>query len=231
MSPPTAPTGECPAPTSDYEPACWRAGEIIRGRCVAAGETEQACEARAVETRRRAANLGVAYHLLIPGAEPIDWLDSGQCRDCFVPAFSHRPRTSVQYGLAITNFDNPTNPRRFRWGFIGSSDNHRARPGTGYKAYDRLRQTEAAGANSDEWRTRILGPRPQQSDRPSDITQEELLTRAGFQLDRGGAAGELLHHWRAGGGAFGGQIARANLRCAATARSLRNQRAAHHVVV
>jgi hypothetical protein len=88
----------------------------------------------------------------------------------------------VQYGLAITNFDNPDQWRRFRWGFIGSSDNHRARPGTGYKPYDRLRQTEAAGANSDEWRTRILGPAAPARPEPSGVTQEELLTRAGFQL-------------------------------------------------
>ena len=175
-------TGECPAPGLDYEPACWRAGEIIRQRCAASGQSAAACEARAADTRRRAANLGVAYHLLIDGEEPTDWLESGQCRDCFVPPFAHRPRTSVQYGLAITNFDNPDQWRRFRWGFVGSSDNHRARPGTGYKPYDRLRHTEAAGANSDEWRTRILGPSAPPSDSPNDITREELLQRAGFQL-------------------------------------------------
>lgn len=175
-------SGECPAPTADYVPACWRAGEIIRERCQTAGGTAEACDARAVDTRRRAANLGVAYHLLIDGEEPTDWLDSGQCRDCFVPALNHRPRTSVQYGLAITNFDDPDNWRRFRWGFIGSSDNHRARPGTGYRAYDRLRHTEAAGANSDEWRTRILGPPQPPRAEPNAVTQEELMTMAGFQL-------------------------------------------------
>lgn len=175
-------TGECPAPTADYEPACWRAGEIIRGRCAASGHDEATCEARAVETRRRAANLGIAYHLLIDGEDPTEWLDSGQCRDCFVPPFGHRPRTSVQYGLAITNFDSADQWRRFRWGFIASSDNHRARPGTGYKPFDRLRQTEAAGANSDEWRTRILGRPAPARDEPNNLTQEDMLTRAGFQL-------------------------------------------------
>ncbi|MGE0739872.1 MAG: DUF3604 domain-containing protein [Hyphomonadaceae bacterium] len=179
---PDGASAECPPPTPDYEPACWRAGEIIRDRCAASGQSADACEARAVETRRRAANLGVAYHLLIDGETPEDWLESGQCRDCFVPPFAHRPRTSVQYGLAITNFDDPDHWRRFRWGFIGSSDNHRARPGTGYRAYDRLRQTEAAGANSDEWRTRILGPAEPVSDEPNALTQDDLLTRAGFQL-------------------------------------------------
>jgi hypothetical protein len=174
-------SGECPAPSAGYEPACWRAGEIIRARCVAAGESAQTCDARAADTRLRAANLGVAYHLLVDGEAPNDWLESGQCRDCFVPPFHHRPRTSVQYGLAITNFD--AAPQRFRWGFIGSSDNHRARPGTGYKPYDRMRHTEAAGASSDEWRTRILGPPAAPTAAPNaDITRESLLARAGFQL-------------------------------------------------
>lgn len=179
---PDGQTGECPPPSPDYEPACWRAGEIIRGRCSAAGQSAAVCEARAVETRRRAANLGVAYHLLIDGEEPNEWLDAGQCRDCFVPPFSHRPRTSVQYGLAITNFDNADQWRRFRWGFIGSSDNHRARPGTGYKPFDRMRQTEAAGADSDEWRTRILGAQPPARDESNNLTREDLMMRAGFQL-------------------------------------------------
>jgi hypothetical protein len=176
-------TGECPAPTNDYEPACWRAGEIIRARCVASGSDAQSCDVRAADTRRRAANLGVAYHLLIDGEEATDWLDSGQCRDCFVPPFSHRPRTSVQYGLAITNFDDPDHWRRFRWGFIGSSDNHRARPGTGYKPHDRFLHTEAAGVSSDEWRTRVLGPRaPQSAEVNAAISRESLMTMAGFQL-------------------------------------------------
>jgi hypothetical protein len=176
------PVGACPAPSPNYEPACWRAGEIIRARCEAAGGAAATCNARAAETRTRAANLGVAYHLLIDGEDPDEWLDSGQCRDCFVPAFHHRPRTSVQYGLAITNFDDANQWRRFRWGFIGSSDNHRARPGTGYKPYDRLRHTESAGANTDEWRTRILGPPQAPSEDPNVITQEELMTMSGFQL-------------------------------------------------
>lgn len=175
-------SGECPPPSPNYEPACWRAGEIIRTRCIAVGESAATCEARAAETRTRAANLGVAYHLLIDGEQPTDWLESGQCRDCFLPPFSHRPRTSVQYGLAIANFDTPGQVQRFRWGFIGSSDNHRARPGTGYKAHARMLHTEAAGANSDEWRTRILGPPQPESAQPNAITQEQLLSMAGFQL-------------------------------------------------
>jgi Protein of unknown function (DUF3604) len=175
-------SGECPPATPAYEPACWRAGEIIRQRCTASGASAEVCEARAAETRTRAANLGIAYHLIVDGEQPTDWLDSGQCRDCFLPPFSHRPRGSVQYGLAITNFDSPDQQRRFHWGFIGSSDNHRARPGTGYKAHARLLHTEAAGANSDEWRTRILGRQQPQSPEPNAITRDDLMNRAGFAL-------------------------------------------------
>jgi hypothetical protein len=90
--------------------------------------------------------MGIAYHLSVPGASAEDWVDSGQCTDCFAPPFMHRPRTSVQYGLAIRRFDeDPAAPGRFTWGFISSSDNHRARPGTGYKAVDRRQNTESSG--------------------------------------------------------------------------------------
>src|SRR5207244_10291267 len=83
-----------------------------------------------------------------------------QCRDCFDPAFNYRPRSSVQYAMAITNFDDPAHPRRFRFGFIGSSDNHTARPGTGYKEYGRRMMTEAAGARDEVWRERVIGGPP-----------------------------------------------------------------------
>ena len=66
-----------------------------------------------------------------------EWLDSGQCRDCFLPAFNYRPGGSTQYALAISNFDDPANPQRFHFGIIASSDNHQARPGTGYKEFGR----------------------------------------------------------------------------------------------
>jgi hypothetical protein len=44
--------------------------------------------------------------------------------------------------LALRNFDE-TGADRFRFGFVGGSDNHSARPGTGYKEFARSAQTEA----------------------------------------------------------------------------------------
>jgi hypothetical protein len=56
---------------------------------------------------------------------------------------------SVQYMLARRNFDDPTAPRRHHFGFIGSSDVHSARPGTGYKEVSRRGMTDATGPRAD----------------------------------------------------------------------------------
>ena len=42
-----------------------------------------------------------------------------------------------QYGLALGNFAEPGDPKRFRYGLIASSDNHKARAGSGYKEFAR----------------------------------------------------------------------------------------------
>jgi hypothetical protein len=148
----------CPEPTREYEPCCWRAGEIIRARCGAETPRDE-CERRVREARINYLNAGAAARMTMPGAQVTDWKDCGQCRDCFLPAFNMRPRSSVQYAMAISNFDNPAEPRRFRFGFMASSDNHKARPGTGYKEYGRRMMTEAAGARSARWAARLgFGP-------------------------------------------------------------------------
>jgi hypothetical protein len=92
----------------------------------------------------------------VPGATIEDWKDCGQCRDCFNPSFSMRPKGAVQYIVSLTNFDDPSDPRRFRFGFIASSDNHTARPGTGYKEYGRRMMTEAAGPRDETWARRLF---------------------------------------------------------------------------
>ena len=133
----------CPEPTLGFLPSCWRAGEIIHERCVAAGETEAVCSARADDARQNFVDAGIMGHLTVPGAEPDEWLDADQCSHCFQPSFGYRPKSSVQYIMALRNFDDPSNPRRFEFGFMASSDNHSARPGTGYKEYARMQMTEA----------------------------------------------------------------------------------------
>ena len=66
-------------------------------------------------------------------------------------AFSHRPGNSAQAILATTDFSGAA-PVNHTFGFVGSSDNHKARPGTGYKAYARREMTEATGPVDDEAR-------------------------------------------------------------------------------
>jgi hypothetical protein len=135
----------CPEPTADFLPECWRAGEIIRERCIAAGESEQECERRAVGTRANFILTKDSGHWTVPGSTVEDWLDAGQCRDCYMPAYNHRPTNSLQYGLAIRDFTDETlPPKRFRWGIIGSSDVHTARAGTGYKEVMRRKMTDSA---------------------------------------------------------------------------------------
>ena len=169
----------CPSPTEGYLPSCWRAGEIIQERCLNNQFSESECSLRAEQARKNYAAMGVAGHLTVPGVKIEDWLDSGQCTDCFIPSFNYRPANSAQYGLAITNFDD-LNPLRFNFGFIASSDNHRARPGTGYKEIDRFVTTEANGPSHD-YIGDILYPIEDPSDKSLDLSNEPLLgLRAGF---------------------------------------------------
>ncbi len=144
----------CPDPTRDYEPCCWRAGEIVRARCDDPGSAE--CAERVALAKRLYLEAGASGHLTVPGADTEEWLDCGQCRDCFLPSFNYRPKNSGQYALAIGNFDDPRAPRHFRFGFMASSDNHSARPGTGYKDYARRMMTEAIGARDATWRSRLV---------------------------------------------------------------------------
>ena len=141
-------TRRCPEPNEGYLPSCWRAGEIIAARCAEAGHAAAECESRAAEARQ----LYVDAHrngggTTVPGATLADWQDAGQCRDCFQPAFNYRPRSSVQYILALGRAARPDASNRFRLGMIASSDNHSARPGTGYKEVARSEFTEARFRN------------------------------------------------------------------------------------
>ncbi|MEQ8745403.1 DUF3604 domain-containing protein [Pyruvatibacter sp.] len=186
----------CPAPSYNYVPSCWRGGEIIRARCEAAGEDDATCDTRAREARQNFAQLSIAGHMTISGEDSTEYLDAGQCRDCFLPPFNHRPGTSVQYGMAISNLDDPDNPRRFNWGFIASSDTHRARPGTGYKAVDRENQSDARGPRSQAWMDRQRLPQEEPLAQSIPLTQEDIADVPGFQLVEFERQGSF---WTAGG--------------------------------
>jgi hypothetical protein len=159
----------CPEPSDGFLPECWQAGEIIRSRCLVAGSSESECDQRAIATRANFILTKDSGHWTVPGSKVEDWLNAGQCPDCYMPAYNHRPTSSVQYGLAIRDFSDPEQPpKRFRWGIIGSSDVHTARPGTGYKEIMRRNMTDAALG--------LLGPPKIISDRdpePNAITLEE----------------------------------------------------------
>lgn len=147
----------CPASTDQYEPCCQRAGGIIKSRCGDASDEE--CERRVQQAQQVYLRAGASGHHTVPGATVEDWKDCGQCRDCFQPTFSHRAGNSVQAILATTDFSDPNAPVSHQFGFVGSSDNHKARPGTGYKAYARREMTEATGPCDEEAReTMFVGP-------------------------------------------------------------------------
>jgi hypothetical protein len=138
----------CPEPNHDYLPSCWRAGEIIEKRCSDEGQPSVVCQQRAARARQlfvEAKNNGGAQ--VVPATEVADWQDAGQCRDCFQPAFNYRPKSSVQYIMALGRKDPSGKPMRFELGFIASSDNHSARPGTGYKEIARTEFTEQRFGN------------------------------------------------------------------------------------
>jgi hypothetical protein len=133
----------CQAPTDDYLPCCWQAGEIMRSRCDGLEEAE--CERRVELARSYAMEAYTRPGRVFPDASPEEWLDCGQCRDCFKPSFAYRPRESVQYGMSLAHpdvLDDAGKPIRFRYGFIASSDEHSGRPGVGYKNVDRGLMTD-----------------------------------------------------------------------------------------
>lgn len=140
----------CPAATADYLPCCQRAAQIIQSRCEDPESSE--CNARMEEARSNYVAAGRGGRLTVPDVQPEEWLNCGQCTDCYMPAFNYRPGNSVQYIMQLANNDQPGEnqaPERFRFGFIGSSDNHSARPGAGFKETQRHLITDTAGAANE----------------------------------------------------------------------------------
>jgi hypothetical protein len=166
----------CPEVSDDYTPCCRRAGEIIRSRCEAPGS--EVCEVRVLEAQQNYVDAGVTGYWTVPGTRVEDWLECGQCTDCFAPAFDHRPAATAQYALALSNQGASGDPLRFRFGLIASSDNHRARGGSGYKEFARIGMTEANGPRNER-----LGSRAASDDRepaPESVRYEHGKTKLGL---------------------------------------------------
>ena len=183
----------CPRPTTDYLPSCWRAGEIILERCHAARIDDATCQANAAKARQNYVDMQAAGHLTIAGVRFDQWLDAGQCTDCFLPAFNMRVKTSVQAGLATTNFSDDGKATRFNWGFIASSDNHRARPGTGYKQVDRRRNTDATGPTTEAWRKVLLPSDTDEAPYARGFSPEEIAKMPGLQTAEVERTAGFLH--------------------------------------
>lgn len=123
----------------------------MRERCEAEGEPAEECERRAALTRSYMAEVpGNRRYDVVPGATSKDWRECGQLPDGFLPAYEYRPRMSAQYGLAVRGFGGGKEPVGFRYGLVGSSDNHKARAGAGYKEIGRKAFGDAWGL-SDTW--------------------------------------------------------------------------------
>ena len=173
----------CPAPSTKYTPACWRAGDLIEERCLSEGGTSTECAVRGDYARQLYVDNWQAGHNVVGGASAEDWLDAGQCVDCFLPAFNYRPGGSAQYALSVTNFDNAYNPQRFNFALMASSDNHWARPGTGIKEFGRYGNTDTSGVQKESAR-KLAYHRSEYSAMPREDDFRDLPPAAKFEHER-----------------------------------------------
>ena len=182
----------CPKPSDDYLPSCWRAGQLIEAECLEVGEGADECARRAGDARRNYLDAYQAGWKTLPGFKAKDWLDAGQERNGFQPAFNYRPRSSVQYMLAIRDFSDPENPKRFNFGFLGSSDTHTARAGTGYKEFARGEMTDGRGRGEEGVSSAgsLFGSPDTRSERVSESVRFDPAGESPlrlFEIERGSA--------------------------------------------
>lgn len=146
----------CPEPRPDYTPMCWRAGQIIKERCLAEGEPEADCSAREVTARQYSAAAGHLNYAVVGGSKVKDWLDAGECTDCFLPVSGIKPNNTAQAALAVRNFKAGSGESdRFKFAIMASSDNHTARAGSGFKEVGRHNAADLYGPKS-LWLARIM---------------------------------------------------------------------------
>jgi len=141
----------CQEPTDSYEPCCWRAGEIVRERCI---DPESEFCKREIEKARQTV-MPFADKLSKKEREQVrpefrddpgdvfmeDWRACGQCLECYQPAFRYNTNGSVQRALVTTYFYDDGTPLHYKFGFIGSTDTHSAWPGPVKETKRNLEQT------------------------------------------------------------------------------------------
>lgn len=131
----------CPPATEHFEPCCQRAQVLAREQCEASGA--DGCDAYATEQLAAFLEKGdPAGRKLFPDNTQEDWAGCGHLRDSFQPSAQYLPRQSAQYTLAL-GYDAERAPARARFGLIGSSDGHQARPGASYKEANRVLYTDS----------------------------------------------------------------------------------------
>ena len=138
----------CPDPTNNFEPCCWRAGEIIKQRCE--NENKESCIVKAEKVKKDFANdvSGILRFGLVENTSPEDWMQCGQLKNEFLPAYTYRPGMSAQAALA-TKIEEKDVFNSFKLGLIGSTDNHKARAGSGYKEFARKSMGDSWGAKDN----------------------------------------------------------------------------------
>ena len=111
----------CPEESEDFLPTCQQAGNIMAQRCEISDMDDQTCKYLVDQTKLFAAQMGPTGYAAVNETHPDDFLNAGQCNDCFLPSFNYRPLGAAQYVLALSDFTDKDNPQRFKFGFIGSS--------------------------------------------------------------------------------------------------------------
>ncbi len=149
----------CPPPTENFTPCCHVAEQLIRTECEAPNST--VCQQAVDSVIRTFLEEGdVAGRSTLSDVSLEQWQGCGQLKGGFQSAASYIPRQSAQYILAL-GFDENDKPKRTRFGLVGSSDNHQARPGTGYKETDRIRYTDSKEVGEAGFMSRLVNKAPE----------------------------------------------------------------------
>ncbi len=130
----------CPEASEQFTPCCQQAGVMARQRCE--DPDSRMCADEVSNAIADFVAMGSPQgRRLFPDATLSDWGGCGQLQRSFQPSSMYVPRLSAQYALAL-GFDGDGEAQRVKFGLIGASDTHQARPGNSYKEFDRVGQTD-----------------------------------------------------------------------------------------